>query len=561
MNATPRAARDLFLPHEAGFVRGTWFAPQSAGHRIAVLVVPGIGHEERRMNVGLVAAAEALAARGLAVLFIDLHGCALADGRLGDPDIDAEWRREIVVAHRHLRDAGFDEVIVIGIRLGATLAIDALQSERLAALVAWAPVVSGRRHIRELRVMQKTDPAGGAMKAIEIGGFAYPARLLETIATLDLAALRRLDARRLLVVDREETASAPWLERPAGAAPVDHVQAHDLDSWLFDVSDEAPSPMHDIQTITEWCVALAATLPNDAAAGIVGRDSVVWSHGGRAIRETFVELPPLGLSAVLCEPAEPAARGDSAVRLILSTVGPGRTFCDFARDDAARGQTSLRFDFAGLGSSARRDGAETVFYTDPVQDDIIAAVKWLRRKGHRHIHALGFCAGAWSMLQAGPLPGLDAVVGINVAFYRQPGPAMPVAPPPWRRWSRYTPRLLRAWFRALRRSLRKPPSAGEPMRWLARLCDARLSVMLPYADHDFGLELLRQHLARPPHDRLRPRLRIEIYPGLGHLMEGSAARERMFADIADHFAVLSGSRTSSDFGAPAGFVGTSPGSL
>ena len=111
------------------------------------------------MSGGLVALAESLADVGLPALLMDIHGCSQSAGRLEDPDIGVRWQSNIRAAVRHARGTGAARVIVVGVRLGFPLAVEALAEEPLAALVAWAPIVSGKRYVRELKVMQRAIDA------------------------------------------------------------------------------------------------------------------------------------------------------------------------------------------------------------------------------------------------------------------------------------------------------------------------------------------------------------------------------------------------------------------
>ncbi len=258
------------------------------------------------------------------------------------------------------------------------------------------------------------------------------------------------------------------------------------------------------------------------------------------MRETFVEIGPSGLTGVLSEPA--VAPAGTAVRLLMSTVGPGRTFTDFARDEASRGHRSLRFDFAGFGTSGRGDSIQGgELYTDEGGRDVAAAIDHLRRAGHERVFALGFCAGAWSMMQAGVRPEVRAAVAINVALYRQPGvETVELVHSTRRKLARLSPALARnsllRWIGA--RVRRTAKERREPIEWLTRLCASDIRVMLAYAELDPGLNYLNRQMASGLRTQLRKPFELQTYSGLGHLAEGPAARERVFRDITEFFATL-----------------------
>ena len=545
MTMPDRRGQNLWIDTDDGFVGATWYWPsQCRARSTVVLLVPGIAHEERAMSGGLVALAEALADRGLPALLMDLYGCSQSAGRIEDPDIGLRWRAGIRAAFGHARATGAARVVVVGARLGVPRAVDALAGERLAALVAWAPIVSGKRYVRELKVLQRTsEPEAGA---IAIGGFSIPASVIDHISALDLATIESLDAGCVMLREMTEALNAPWLARLRGRGMLVQEQVStQIHPWLFGDGDQPVLPYEDIQALSSWCRAFHDQVAGDGELSPLKpapRPVVEFVHRGQAIRETFVEIGSSKLTGVLSEPVSTA--GQHPARLLMSTVGPGRTFADFARDEASRGRTSLRFDFAGFGTSGRGNSVQGgELYTDEGSQDVQAAIQYLRQIGHRDIYGLGFCAGAWSMLQGALTSDLQAAVAINVALYRQPAPAAPsLARKAGRRLLRRVPVMARSRLikKILARLRRKSTRRCEPVEWLIRLCNADTRVLLAFAERDPGLDYLNVQLAKGVHKQLRRPFTVQTYAGLGHLAEGPAARTRVFDEIADFFAGLDG---------------------
>ena len=530
MTTSQRRGENLWIDTEGGFIGAAWFWPRIAPASTAVVIVPGIVHEERAMNGGLVALAESLADVGLPTLLMDLHGSAQSAGRLDDTDIGARWHADIRAAVRHARGSGATRVIVIGVRLGVPLAVEALADEPLAALIAWAPVASGRRYVRELKMLQRTDDAeAAAAGTIAIGGFSIPASVLECIAALDLTRIETLNTGYVMLREMPDGLNAPWLARLGErGVQVQEQLSTQIRPWLFGTTDQPQLPHEDIQGLTRWCRMLhdrQATAADPAPDRSTSRPAIEFVHDGRLIRETFVEIGPNGLTGVLSEPAD--ATVGHAMRLLMSTVGPGRTFTDFARDEAGRGDNSLRFDFTGFGTSGRGDAAQGgELYADQGSRDVRAAIDYLREAGHHEIYALGFCAGAWSMMQAEVAPELRAMVAINVQLYRQPGPALLAGHP-----------LLQRVAARVRRTASK---RHEPVEWLVRLCGTGARALLAYADLDPGLDYLNRQMDRGVREQLLRPFTLRTYAGLGHLAEGPTARARLLHDITEFFADLDG---------------------
>jgi dienelactone hydrolase len=546
MTTPQRRGQNLWIDCESGFIGAAWYWPtQATAESTAVVIVPGIVHEERTMASGLVALAEALADTGLPALLMDLHGCSQSAGQLEDDDIGTCWRASIRAAVRHARSSGVARLIVVGVRLGFPLAVDALADEPLAALIAWAPIVSGKRYVRELKLLQRTkDVEAAAVGTIAIGGFSIHASVLECISTLDLTEIEPPNAAFVMMREMPEGLNAPWLARLGqhGVTVQEQVstQTH---PWLFSATDEPELPREDIEALARWCRALhdeQHTSDEPAPIRPAPRPAVEFVHHGRRVRETFIEIGPTSLTGVLSEPLDLAS--DNAVRLLMSTIGPGRTFTDFARDEASRGNTSLRFDFAGFGTSGRGDAAQGgELYTDQGARDVQAAIQHLRQMGYERIYGLGFCAGAWSMMQAEVAPELQAVVAINVALYRQPGIAGPkVATRTRRRLARIAPALVRNLLlhRIAGHVRRTASKRREPVEWLTRLCNSDVRVLLAYSELDPGLDYLNAQIAQGVEEQVRRPFTLQTYAGLGHLAEGPSARTRMFRDITDFFADL-----------------------
>ena len=546
MSGHARRAQNIWIDTDESFVAAAWFWPTTdAACSTAVVIVPGIAHEERTMLGGLVALAESLADHGLPALLLDLHGCSQSAGSLEDHDIAAQWDADIRAAVRHARGCGVSRIIVVATRLGVPLAVRALADEPLAALIAWAPIVSGKWYVRELKVLHG---AGGAERdangSLAIGGFSVPLKLLDHIASLNLEAIEALDADYVMLREMPAGLPAPWLSRLSqrGVKTQEQISTQ-IEPWLFGDADQPALPFDDIQAIARWCRALhdaKRSITEHSPSRSPSNDSHALMHQGRKIVETFVEIAPHGLTGVVTAPASGHSR--DPVRLLVSTVGPGRTFTKFARDEASRGNMSLRFDFAGFGTSGRGGSAQGgELYVDAGRCDVQSAIAHLRQAGHDRIYGIGFCAGAWSMIQAQEQAELLAAVAINVALYWQPGAGAPsVVSQTRQRFARFSPALVRSrLLRGVAARLRHTPSKRRaPVDWLVRLCSADIPVMLAYAEGDPGLDYLKGQITSGACEGLRRPFDLRTYPGLGHLAEGPSARARLFDEIAQFLAGL-----------------------
>jgi exosortase A-associated hydrolase 2 len=149
-------------------------------------------------------AARALAAQGVAVLQVDLHGCGDSSGEFADARWET-WKQDIALASHWLRRRIGCDIGVWGLRLGALLALDYAQTEPVDRLLLWQPVTSGAGFLTQflrLRVagdMLQDEAAKGGTQAlraalqsgssIEIAGYDLSPVLAQAIDGIDAALL------------------------------------------------------------------------------------------------------------------------------------------------------------------------------------------------------------------------------------------------------------------------------------------------------------------------------------------------------------------------------------
>lgn len=133
-----------------------------------------------------------LASAGFHVLRFDYFGTGDSAGGSTDGSL-TQWTDDIVAAVTDLKErSSATKVSLVGFRLGATLAARAPID--VAKLVLLEPVVSGRRHLDELRDIHirkfsnllYPPPLPEPGRGGELLGMPFPAQLEREIAALDL---------------------------------------------------------------------------------------------------------------------------------------------------------------------------------------------------------------------------------------------------------------------------------------------------------------------------------------------------------------------------------------
>lgn len=196
---------------------GVYHPPEGGGvaTRGVVLCQP-TRREYIHAHAAMRSLAERLAGEGLHVLRFDYHGSGDSSGRGEETSVE-RWTEDVSVAVEELRDAGgVHDVTLVGLRLGATLALlEARKRSDVRRLVLWDPVVDGEEYVENLlaehrRMVRERHPPvddgaseaggrapdeGGAGTAPggatdEALGFPLPERLRAELEEIELRDLR-----------------------------------------------------------------------------------------------------------------------------------------------------------------------------------------------------------------------------------------------------------------------------------------------------------------------------------------------------------------------------------
>jgi pimeloyl-ACP methyl ester carboxylesterase len=349
----------------------------------ALVIVPPFGHEAVSAYRSLRHLALRAAAAGLDAWRIDLDGTGDSAGDDRDGDRVATWCASIAATVAAARRDGASHVILAGVRLGALLA----SRVECEGLIAIAPVVSGKKWLREMRALQSalglpTPPPGVTADAGEAVGFSITPATREELGRLELVC-----GRRMLVIDRDDLPPPTW---------PDHVLHERLPGYVEMMLDAhlARVPEQMLATVIDH----ARAWTRDARP-----TAEVQSHARVAqLGEVTEEPVAIGtLSAIATRP-----RGAWHTALILLNagavrrIGPNRMYVAIARRCAAAGTLVVRADLAGIGDSPPCDGeAESVVYSDRARSDVDALVAWCRAAGADRVVVSGLCSGGHYTLE------------------------------------------------------------------------------------------------------------------------------------------------------------------
>jgi pimeloyl-ACP methyl ester carboxylesterase len=411
-------------------------APTSLGSDVAVVICPGVGRDSSTGYRPARFVADQVALAGYTAIRFSYPGTG--DSR--DPAEENCWPAWIESVQSAidtaLTIAGVRRVVLIGVRLGAALAVLAASLRKeVVGLVLLEPVVRGSSFVTQLRMEEKISagPAAIDQDGVRIHGLHLTAEALSGIASLDLRTIKLGPSAKVLVLSETASAALRSCEESWSlqGADVVHENADGM-SAFFRPTHLADEEFPDVQGLKDW---LQVSFPVTRRTA-----SLLPSRGEFAVEGPgWIETPhSLGIDqhlfGILCEPKLPTSC--ETVVIIGNSGGDphdgfARFAVDLARHLAGQGVASFRMDFAGLGDSINaaddRDGVTHPFTVDR-GPDFAAAVDFLWARGFRTIAVQGLCSGAYHALQAAVFePRVSILLCVSLPWfslrYERPGPA------------------------------------------------------------------------------------------------------------------------------------------
>jgi alpha/beta superfamily hydrolase len=447
--ATPRA---LYFGSAEEPLFGWLHAPPGDGvSDLGLVICNPFGFEEICAHRSLKSLAGAAATAGVTTLRFDYAGCGNSNGDEFEPQRFEAWVSSVHGAIEFLKQvAGVERVCLLGLRLGAMIAsLAAVERDDVHGLIAIAPVVRGRAYLRELKALDAVkrqarvygDSAGGFL---ESAGFLMTQETGESISRVNLLALPKAPACRVLIIERDDLpGSDNWaseLERLGAASAVVHWAGY---VGMMDDPRRARVPEAIVAGVVDQLVKWTVKRSGRAIdLNVVGTRTALFRASSNPsypmVRETIVEIDTgtsilFGIATGEFETRDAVDRSARAGALMLNAgsvhhIGPDRMWVQLARAWAARGFMVLRMDISGIGDSPPRRGhADNEVYSSQAVNDVALALEYLRnRMSIEQCHLLGLCSGAYHAFKvAAAGHALASAVMINpLTFHWREGAVM-----------------------------------------------------------------------------------------------------------------------------------------
>ena len=521
--------------------------------KACALLCPPLGYESWTSYMTFRTLAETLCRNDIVAMRFDYDGSGNSFGDDLEPNRLQAWRDSIRSAVTELRSRfNHVEIVLIGLRFGASLAYEQAAGLGIKSVVLWDPIVNGRRYMRELKVLAQTSPDDDVSDGIlEVSGCLYSPDTIQAVSGFDLLKLTGSAETSVLLLERDDrTHNANLLQH--FNAQHDNIEHHAVanTALVMDVSTEdAQIPYNIVEQISSWAntrFVAAASMP-----------VTTWNPNnhcrlqstdiGVETIEELLRIPPLGLFSVLGKPADASC---NRVVLFNTTgtehrIGPGRAWVTLARRLNKLGIATLQLDFDGVGDSPLRGKPRRVRPYDPeFSTDVSECIAWLRQQGFTHITVMGLCAGAWIAVHAGMDASVESVIAINPQLYWNQGdPVESLLPQTRERRKHIRAQEIKGERYGIWTALDTCGIRPIASQWLDSLVRNKVRTLLAFSDNDDGLQYLQSRCGR----RLAQVLKsgvislVEV-PGIDHPMHRHRKRPIMFEKIIQFILEIRGSK-------------------
>lgn len=394
--------------------------PAQARAKAAVLVCPPVGHGYHEAYMTLRLLSERLARSGACVLRFDYDATGDSAGDKRDRGRVQEWTSSVVEGAKFLRQVTGAPLVVVGMGMGATLAVMVADEIDMDGAVLWDPYSTGRGFITEQKALlaislgAEPAPVEGLVQLAEV---AVPAEDAAEIRLLDLGKTSGPVAKRVLVLTRPGAGRA----RLAARLEMPHVEwaeAADQEELLEAGSAYGAVAYATLERVLIWISHSYTAEPVPWNVPATPEAVEITVPGAPAkVREKALSLGQAKLFGIVTEPLGDV-KGPTVV--FINTAhgahsGVDRLWVELARQWAAMGLRCVRLDLSGLGDSPLRSPAQArnVSCASEALDDLSEVCRVLEPKDSSNVALVGLCTGGYQVLESAMELHPRVVVAVN----------------------------------------------------------------------------------------------------------------------------------------------------
>lgn len=414
-----------------GFVDGprpvfaSYHGPARPVRDIGYVICPPLGWEGIQVYATIQRLAGELAAAGFPAVRVHYDGTGESLGSDEEPGRLAAWIDSIRLAATSLAAGGeVARVGLVGMRLGATLAMAVAADLQIASLILWEPCVSGAHYTREMAILASAAPSAiqegrqARPSGIEAGGYLLTQETITSLEALDLLKVQPRGTPDVLLVHRDDRPPtfgkklAAHLERAGCLVTSEQLPGH---KQMMTYPEKSVAATAIVARICGWATERSQLASASAARLALAEDAVE----GRTRRRPVRFGPSQRLFGVITEPTAAASKRAPLLFLtggVVPRTGVNRMYVVMATRLAELGHTVLRMDVSGICESPPAEGAAT---NDPhaatLLEDVRSAVSLLLEStGQETISLLGLCSGAYASFQTALAdPRVRSIVLLN----------------------------------------------------------------------------------------------------------------------------------------------------
>ena len=419
-----------------------------------VVICPPLAVEYMNSYRSLRYTADYFAIAGIPALRFDYHGTGDSSGIEEDDNRLEEWLSSIHLAIEKLKElTDCTDVGLFGFRMGATLAALVAEKTTINFLILWAALNSGKKYIREIKLIQMTSKIQTEDNSLlEAGGMGYWEQTASDISKIKLKNITPL-TKRVLIIPRDEQKNDVDLYDAWKAKDIKIEQQYHVGSTLMLVdAHQTVVPHKAIQNIIQWVekdldsnliTNNIKTISNKAIATTDINYISPIKKGGSTLKTTIKEsVIHFGKdnrnTAILTEPEE--SKKTNLPTVIISNsganhrVGPSRLYVLIARELSLMGYRCIRIDVPGIGDSIiSNQQLENIEYITSSSNELLDVITNLDRNTHNNEYILmGLCSGAYFSFHAAlELKNINIIESILInplTFYWEEGMTVDTSP-------------------------------------------------------------------------------------------------------------------------------------